>query len=258
MDEKSPIGYYLWMNEDELLMRYKRHLMLPQMDMAGQEKLFAASVLVIGAGGLGSPVLLYLAAAGVGHLNIYDPDLVEVSNLQRQILHDGSKLGRPKSESAQEHLAAINPDVTVTASTERLQADELLAQVASADLVIDCSDNFSTRFEVNRACVAHARPLVSGAVIRMEGQVSVFKGHLADAPCYRCLYQEDEYNDETCTSSGVLGPVVGIIGSIQATEAIKLLTGIGDDLCGRLLLLDAAAMRFNEIRLKKDPGCPVC
>jgi molybdopterin-synthase adenylyltransferase len=244
--------------DDDHLMRYKRHLMLPQLDMAGQEKLLAANVLVIGAGGLGSPVLLYLAAAGVGHLNVYDPDVVEISNLQRQILHDGSKLGRPKTESAQEQLAAINPDVIVTSNSVRLEGDDLQEQVAAADLVIDCSDNFSTRFEVNRACVAHSRPLVSGAVIRLEGQVSVFKGHLADAPCYRCLYQEDEYNDETCTSSGVLGPVVGIIGSIQATEAIKLITGIGDDLCGRLLLLDAASMRFNEIRLKKDPACPVC
>ncbi len=244
--------------DDDLLMRYKRHLMLPQMDMAGQEKLLSSKVLVIGAGGLGSPVLLYLAAAGVGHLSLYDPDQVEVSNLQRQVLHDSDRLGMAKSDSARLRLSAINPGVSLHAVPARLEGDALSDQVASVDLVVDCSDNFTTRFEVNRACVEQSRPLVSGAVIRMEGQVSVFKGHLDDAPCYRCLYREDEYNDETCTSSGVLGPVVGIIGSIQATEAIKLLAGIGTDLCGRLLLLDAAVMRFNEIRLKKDPGCPVC
>lgn len=244
--------------DDAHLMRYKRHLMLPQLDMAGQERLLASRVLVIGAGGLGSPVLLYLAAAGIGHLDVYDPDRVEVSNLQRQVLHDGNMLGKPKSESARQRIAAINPDVTVTASSERLTGDALQEQVSRSDLVIDCSDNFTTRFEVNRACVRHAKPLVSGAVIRMEGQVSVFRGHLPDAPCYRCLYREDDYNDETCTSSGVLGPVVGIIGSIQATEAIKILAGIGDILSGRLLLLDAAAMRFHEVRLQKDPACPVC
>jgi adenylyltransferase/sulfurtransferase len=245
------------MNDDRL-MRYKRHLMLPQLDMAGQQKLLDSKVLVIGAGGLGSPVLLYLAAAGIGYLTFYDPDTVEVSNLQRQVLHDSGQLGRAKSDSARERLNAINPDVHLTAVAESLEGDALTVQVAAADLVVDCSDNFTTRFAVNRACVAQSRPLVSGAVIRMEGQVSVFKGHLDDAPCYRCLYREDEYNDETCTSSGVLGPVVGIIGSIQATEAIKLLAGIGTDLCGRLLLLDAEVMRFNEIRLKKDPACPVC
>jgi adenylyltransferase/sulfurtransferase len=244
--------------DDDHLMRYKRHLMLPQLDMAGQERLLASRVLVIGAGGLGSPVLLYLAAAGIGHLDVYDPDRVEVSNLQRQVLHDGSMLGKPKSESARQRIAAINPDVTVTAHSERLTGEALRVQVSRSDLVIDCSDNFTTRFEVNRACVTQARALVSGAVIRMEGQISVFKGYLPDAPCYRCLYREDDYNDETCTSSGVLGPVVGIIGSMQATEAIKILAGIGDDLCGRLLLLDAATMRFHEISLPKDPACPVC
>lgn len=244
--------------DDLQLMRYKRHLMLPQMDIAGQQKLHDASVLVIGAGGLGSPVLLYLAAAGIGRIVIFDPDQVEISNLQRQILYREGDLGRDKVAAAARALGELNPACRIEFHARRLAGDELDSLVAAIDLVIDCSDNFATRFAINAACVRHARVLVSGAVIRLEGQLSVFAGHRPDMPCYRCLYTEDAYNDETCTSSGVLGPVTGIIGSMQATEAIKVLTGMGQALYGRLLLLDAGAMRFNEIRLRKDPGCPVC
>ncbi|HEC27909.1 MAG TPA: molybdopterin-synthase adenylyltransferase MoeB [Gammaproteobacteria bacterium] len=244
--------------DDNQLLRYKRHLLLPQIDVAGQQRLLDASVLVVGAGGLGSPVLLYLAATGIGKLHFYDDDTVEISNIQRQILFDSSVLGQSKAEAAAERLRAINPDCQVVAVASRLEGEILNAAVADTDLVIDCSDNFSTRFAVNRACVENQKTLLSGAVIRMEGQLSVFNGHKQDMPCYQCLYQPDAYDDETCTSSGVLGPAVGVIGSLLATEAVKCITGIGDTLEGRLLLFDAMAMRFNELKLKKDPACPVC
>ena len=244
--------------DDKQLMRYKRHLMLPQVDIEGQQRLLDASVLVVGTGGLGSPVLMYLAAAGVGKLHLYDDDKVEISNLQRQILFDSSVLGESKADIAAARLRAVNPDCEVVAVASRLEGVLLTEAVAKVDLVIDCSDNFDTRFAVNRSCVEQHKTLVSGAVIRMEGQVSVFSGHHPDKPCYQCLYQPDAYNDETCTSSGVLGPAVGVIGSILATEAVKMIAGIGDSLEGRLLLFDALAMRFNELKLKKDPGCPVC
>ena len=244
--------------DDNQLMRYKRHLMLPQVDIEGQQRLLDASVLVVGTGGLGSPVLMYLAAAGVGTLHLYDDDKVEISNLQRQILFDSSVLGKSKADTAADRLRAVNPDCEVVAVASRLEGERLSDAVAQVDLVIDCSDNFDTRFAVNRACVEQQKTLVSGAVIRLEGQVSVFSGHRPDKPCYQCLYQPDAYNDETCTSSGVLGPAVGVIGSILATEAVKLIAGIGDPLEGRLLLFDAMAMRFNELKLKKDPGCSVC
>lgn len=244
--------------DDNDLMRYKRHLMLPQLDIAGQQRLLDSSVLVVGTGGLGSPVLMYLAAAGIGALHLYDDDTVELSNLQRQILFDSTVLGQSKADTAAARLRAINPDCEVLAVSTRLEGELLNDAVAGVDLVIDCSDNFDTRFAINRACVEQQKTLVSGAVIRMEGQVSVFSGHHPDKPCYQCLYQPDAYNDETCTSSGVLGPAVGVIGSILATEAVKLIAGIGDPLEGRLLLFDALAMRFNELKLKKDPGCPVC
>lgn len=244
--------------DDNQLMRYKRHLMLPQVDIAGQQRLLDASLLVVGTGGLGSPVLMYLAAAGLGKLHLYDDDKVEVSNLQRQILFDSTVLGQSKAETAAARLLAINPDCEVVAVASRLEGDMLSDAIAQVDLVIDCSDNFNTRFAVNQACVEQKKTLLSGAVIRMEGQVSVFSGYHPDKPCYQCLYQPDAYNDESCTSSGVLGPAVGVIGSILATEAVKLITGIGDPLEGRLLLFDALSMRFNELKLKKDPGCPVC
>jgi adenylyltransferase/sulfurtransferase len=244
--------------DDNQLMRYKRHLLLPQIDVAGQQRLLNASVLVVGSGGLGSPVLMYLAAAGIGTLYLYDDDVIEISNLQRQILFDSSVLGLSKAETAASRLAEINPDCKVVAEASRLEAESLKNAVSKVDLVVDCSDNFNTRFAVNQACVENRKTLVSGAVIRMEGQVSIFNGHQKDKPCYHCLYQADAFNDETCTSSGVLGPAVGVIGSIMATEAVKCIIGIGDTLEGRLLVFDAMAMRFNELKLKKDPACPVC
>ena len=244
--------------DDKQLMRYKRHLLLPQIDVAGQQRLLNASVLVVGSGGLGSPVLMYLAAAGVGKLHLYDDDTVEISNLQRQILFDSNVLGQSKAEAAAERLRAINPDCKLVAEASRLEGDALNTAIAEVDLVIDCSDNFRTRFAVNQSCVENRKTLVSGAVIRMEGQLSVFNGHKQGLPCYQCLYQPDAYDDETCTSSGVLGPAVGVIGSLLATEAVKSIVGIGDTLEGRLLLFDAMAMRFNELKLKKDPACRVC
>ena len=244
--------------DDEQLMRYKRHLLLPQLDVAGQQQLLDASVLVIGTGGLGSPVLMYLVAAGVGKIYLYDDDTVEISNLQRQILFDSSVLGLSKVETAAERLRLINSDCDVIAVASRLEGELLVKAISEVDLVIDCSDNFDTRFAVNQACVVQQKTLVSGAVIRMEGQVSVFSGYQADKPCYQCLYQPDAFDDETCTSSGVLGPAVGVIGSLMAAEAVKLLVGMGDSLEGRLLLFDAQVMRFNELKLKKDPGCAVC
>lgn len=244
--------------DDSQLMRYKRHLLLPQIDVAGQRRLLDASVLVVGTGGLGSPVLMYLAAAGVGKLHFFDDDRVEISNLQRQILFDSSVLGQAKADIAAQRLRAVNPDCEVVAVASRLEGEQLSQNVAEVDLVIDCSDNFDTRFAVNKACVENRKTLVSGAVIRMEGQVSVFSGYQSEKPCYQCLYQPDNYNDESCTSSGVLGPAVGVVGSILATEAVKLITGTGDSLEGRLLLFDAQAMRFNELKLKKDPACKIC
>lgn len=244
--------------DDKQLMRYKRHLLLPQIDVAGQQLLLDSSVLVIGTGGLGSPVLMYLAGAGIGKLLLYDDDTVEISNLQRQVLFDSTVMGQSKAKIAAQRLRALNTDCEVIAVASRLEGELLREAVAKVDLVIDCSDNFSTRFAVNMACVENRKTLVSGAVIRMEGQVSVFSGYQPEKPCYQCLYQPDSYNDESCTSSGVLGPVVGVVGSILATEAIKLITGVGDCLEGRLLLFDAQAMRFNELKLKKDLDCPVC
>lgn len=244
------------MTDDERL-RYSRQILLPQFGIAGQERLRAASVLIVGLGGLGSPVAMYLAAAGVGRLFLADFDAVDLSNLQRQIIHTSERVGMAKADSAKIALAALNPGVeliTVKPSLTRARLPELLSQV---DLVMDCCDNFPTRFAVNAACCAAATPLVSGAAIRTEGQVTAFSGQAGD-PCYRCLYPDDGSIDETCSTQGVLAPLVGIIGSIQATEAIKLLTGMGTPLYGRLLLLDAAAMEWRSLRLPADPACPVC
>lgn len=232
--------------------------MLPQVGYEGQQKLLDAHVVVIGAGGLGSPVALYLAAAGVGHLTIADHDVVDLSNLQRQILHDSRDIGRPKVESARTRLAALNPDVDVTALQARIEPQQLQALAQQADVVVDASDNFATRFAVNAACVASATPLVSGAAIRLEGQLSVFVPARADSPCYRCLYREGEEPDQTCTDNGVLAPVVGVIGSLQALETLKLLTGIGATLCGRLLVFDGLYHEWRSLQLRKDPHCPVC
>ncbi|HEB56692.1 MAG TPA: molybdopterin-synthase adenylyltransferase MoeB [Gammaproteobacteria bacterium] len=242
---------------DEQLLRYSRQLMLPQIDVAGQEKLLASRVLLIGLGGLGAPVAIYLAAAGIGQLTLVDFDQVDLSNLQRQIVHRTEDIGRPKVDSARDSLLRLNPEIRVSSLNKKLNEDELLAQVQQADIVVEGSDNFATRFAVNQACVKTCTPLVSGAAIRMEGQVSVYlnNGH---GPCYRCLYKDEGELDSSCSNNGVLAPVVGIIGSIQATEAIKVITGVGKVLDGRLLLLDAMNMDWRSLKLKKDPACPVC
>lgn len=244
--------------DDQQLLRYSRQIMLPQLDLDGQLRLLESSVLIIGAGGLGSPVAMYLAAAGVGRLLINDFDTVELSNLQRQIIHSQNDIGRRKVDSAKDNLSALNSDIKVITYDHQLNHAELAAVVANADLVIDGSDNFPTRFAVNQACVQEGKPLVSGAAIRMEGQVSVFHPAGGNSPCYRCLYSETGEQSETCSETGVLAPVVGIIGSIQATEAIKLLSGMGSSLIGRVLMLDALQMEWRSLKLKKDPGCPVC
>lgn len=244
------------MNDDQLL-RYSRQIMLPAIDFEGQERLLQSRVLIIGMGGLGSPIALYLAAAGVGQLVLADFDKVDLTNLQRQIIHTTDDIGVLKVESARNSLLAINPDCRVETISWLMEEEELAAQVAQADLVIDGSDNFTTRFMINDACVAAQTPLVSGAAIRTEGQVSVFSGKPGE-PCYRCLYGAGGKLDETCSENGVLAPVVGIIGSIQATEAIKVLTGAGEPLTGRLLLLDALEMEWRTLKLKADPACTTC
>jgi len=244
--------------DDQQLLRYSRQIMLPQFDVAGQQRLLDSHVLIIGMGGLGSPVAIYLAAAGVGQLTLVDFDSVDLSNLQRQIAHTTADIGRPKVESARECLLALNPEVQVEVIAHKLEGDELAAVIAAADVVIDASDNFATRFQLNDACVAARKPLVSGAAIRMEGQVAVFHNELDDSPCYRCLYRDEGELAQTCSENGVLAPVVGVIGALQATEAIKVLTGMGETLGGRLMLWDAMGMEWRTMKLKKDPGCPVC
>lgn len=244
--------------DDNQLLRYSRQILLPQFGTDGQQTLLDSRVLVIGAGGLGSPAALYLAAAGVGHIVIADDDCVDLSNLQRQILHRHSDIGKPKVDSAKDTLNALNPDVEVTALHARLQGDTLKTEVAKADLVVDASDNFDTRFAVNRACVETATPLVSGAAIRMEGQLAVFIPDNPDSPCYRCLYREGNDPEQTCADNGVLSPVVGIVGSLQALEAIKVLLDLGDTLCGRLLIFDGMHNEWRSMKLRRDPACPVC
>jgi adenylyltransferase/sulfurtransferase len=242
---------------DDQLLRYSRQILLPDFGIAGQERLRAASVLIVGLGGLGSPVALYLAAAGVGRLLLADFDSVELSNLQRQIIHSSERIGMPKTESARIALHALNPEVELVGISHALSGEGLAELVAEVDLVLDCCDNFTTRFAVNAACVAARVPLVSGAAIRLEGQVTAFSGQ-PGGPCYRCLYPNEGDLDDTCSANGVLAPVVGIIGSLQAAEAIKILTGLGTPLYGRLLLLDAATMDWRRLRLHADPACPVC
>ncbi len=244
--------------DDELLTRYSRHILLPQVGIEGQQKLLAARVLIVGMGGLGSPLAMYLAASGIGHLAIADFDRVELSNLQRQIIHRTDDIGRTKVDSARATLLGLNPTIKITPLPERMSEDVLREQIALADVVADASDNFTTRFALNAACVIARKPLVSGAAIRMEGQVTVFRADLTDSPCYRCLYQEQGETRENCSQLGVLAPLLGIIGSVQATEVIKVLLGIGETLQGRVLLLDALRMEWRSLRLRKDPVCPVC
>ena len=244
--------------EDEQLLRYSRQIMLPQIDALGQQKLLDSTALIVGMGGLGSPVAMYLASAGVGHLLLADFDTVELSNLQRQILHGTDDIGKAKVDSAYETLKQLNPDITITRYKNKLDDAALNDLVPQVDIVIDGCDNFATRFAVNRACVKHQVPLVSGAAIRFEGQVSVFPNNSSGAPCYQCLYKEDGEEEQRCSENGVLAPITGMIGSIQAIEAIKVLLNIGTALSNKLLLVDGLNMDIRVLKLAKDPHCPVC
>lgn len=245
------------MNDNQLL-RYSRQIMLPQIDIEGQQKLLAAHVLIVGAGGLGSPAAIYLAAAGVGKLSIFDDDEVDLSNLQRQIAHYTADIGMDKVISTRQTLNRLNPDVDVRAVKQRLSGEALAQEVNAADVVLDCSDNFATRFAINKTCVEQRRPLVSGAAIRFEGQISVFTPGSNDSPCYNCLYHFDGEEQLNCSTNGVIAPLTGIIGSIQAMEAMKLIMAVGETLTGRLLLLDGLTMEWNTMRFRKNPNCPTC
>ncbi|MDD5248860.1 MAG: molybdopterin-synthase adenylyltransferase MoeB [Rhodocyclaceae bacterium] len=245
--------------DDHQLLRYSRHILLPEIGVEGQEKLLAARALIVGAGGLGSPAAYYLASAGVGTVVLADGDTVDLTNLQRQILHSTAAIGWRKAESGARTLAAINPECQVVAVTERLAGAALDAQVAACDVVLDCCDNFATRHAVNRACVRHRVPLVSGAAIRFDGQVAVFDSRRDDAPCYHCLFPESQDVEEMrCAIMGVFAPLTGIVGTVQAAEALKVLIGCGETLAGRLLLLDGLAMEWRSITVPRDPDCAVC
>ena len=246
------------MNDDQLL-RYSRHILLDEIGVEGQTRLLGSHALVIGAGGLGSPVVLYLGTAGVGRITLVDDDTVDLTNLQRQIAHNLARVGQPKADSARQTIHAINPDVQVLPVTKRADAAWLDAAVQDADVVIDCSDNFQTRQAVNLACVQHRKPLVSGAAIGFDGQVSVYDIRQTGAPCYACIFPADSTFEEVrCATMGVFAPLVGIIGTVQAAEALKLLAGIGQSLAGRLQMLDARSMEWTEIRMARQPGCAVC
>jgi molybdopterin/thiamine biosynthesis adenylyltransferase len=243
---------------DEQLLRYNRQIMLPQIDVEGQQKLLDAHVLIIGMGGLGSPAAIYLTAAGIGALTLVDFDSVELTNLQRQIVHHNDDIGIPKVDSAKRNLLSINPDVQITTIDIKPDKQTLEKLVQQADVVLDASDNYETRFAINAACVAHRVPLVSGAAIRFEGQISVFDKRRQDSPCYNCLYPVSDDEEQTCSENGILAPVVGIIGSMQALEAIKVICAVGETLVGRLLVFDALSMNWRSMQLKPDPACPVC
>ncbi|QXI37782.1 molybdopterin-synthase adenylyltransferase MoeB [Pseudomonas xantholysinigenes] len=246
------------MLSDQELLRYSRQILLSQIDIDGQLRLKQSKALVIGLGGLGSPVALYLAAAGVGELHLADFDTVDLTNLQRQVIHDSASVGMSKVDSAIKRLQAINPEITLVAHRQALDEDSLAAAVAAVDVVLDCSDNFATREAVNAACVVAGKPLVSGAAIRLEGQLSVFDTRHDTSPCYHCLYGHGSEAELTCSEAGVIGPLVGLVGSLQALEALKLLAGFGEPLVGRLLLIDALSTRMRELRVKRDPACAVC
>ena len=246
------------MNDEELL-RYSRHILLQDFDVAGQQSLLSARVLIVGAGGLGCPAAMYLASAGVGQMTLVDDDAVELSNLQRQIGHASADIGKPKVTSLAESLHALNPAVQVETLPQRLQADAMQALVEKADVVLDCSDNFATRFALNAACVKARKPLVSGAAVRAEGQLAVFDVRQPQSPCYRCLYSDDGSDTAAnCAENGVLAPLVGVVGSLQAVEAIKVLSGFGDSSVGKLLVMDIKHNHWRQLTLKKDPACPVC
>lgn len=244
------------MNDQDLL-RYSRQILLPEIDVTGQQQLQAATVLIMGLGGLGSPAALYLAAAGIGKLILADPDIVEISNLQRQIIHGTGDIGQPKVQSAEQSLTHINPDCQISTLHSELSEQELDTIVSQCDLVLDCTDNFDTRFLINRVCKQNQVALVSGAAIRWEGQISLFTGQPGDA-CYQCLYDDTGNMDENCTSNGVIAPLVGIIGSLQALEAIKWLTQQGSRLENTLLIFDALNMQWRNLKIPQDRNCPVC
>jgi molybdopterin-synthase adenylyltransferase len=245
--------------DDAQLLRYSRHILLNELGVEGQEALLASHALIIGAGGLGSPVALYLGSAGVGRITVVDHDVVDETNLQRQIAHNLARVGHPKAQSIVEAIAAINPDVQVTPIVQRADETLLNELIAQADVVLDCTDNFATRHAINRACVKHRKPLVSGAAIRMDGQLSVFDARTPGNPCYACVFPESADLEETrCATMGVFAPLVGIVGTMQAAEALKLLTGLGSRLTGKLLMLDGRDLAFNEIALPQNPQCAVC
>lgn len=246
------------MNDHQLL-RYSRHILLPEIDVSGQEALLNSHILIVGAGGLGSPAAFYLAASGVGEITLCDGDTVDLTNLQRQIIHQTASIGLSKAHSAQKTLTGINPDIKITSLSAFANEDKLQSLVPKADAVIDASDNFTTRHNVNKACVTHKKPLITGAAIRFEGQVSVFDLRQSTSPCYHCLYPiEGETEDMPCAMMGVFAPLTGIIGSIQAAETLKILLNIGKTLNGRLQLLDGLTMNWRTLRLYKDPACNVC
>lgn len=244
---------------DEQLLRYSRHILLDALGIEGQERILATHALIVGAGGLGSPAALYLASAGIGKITLVDDDTVDFTNLQRQILHTQARVGIAKAESGRQALTAINPDIAIIPWQQRLSGETLDALVATADVVLDCTDNFATRHAINRACVHHRKPLVSGAAIRFDGQISVYDLRRDDSPCYHCLFPEgDDVEEVRCAVMGVFAPLTGIIGTMQAAEALKLAAGIGESLTGRLLLLDALEMEWRTVRFRKDAGCTVC
>jgi molybdopterin/thiamine biosynthesis adenylyltransferase len=246
------------MNDNQLL-RYSRHILLDEIGIEGQEKLLAAHALVIGAGGLGSPAAYYLASAGIGRITLVDNDTVDLTNLQRQILHTTDRVGQAKAQSGRQTLAQINPEIEIVALTERAEGARLDELVSQATVVLDCSDNFTTRHAVNQSCVTHRVPLVSGAAIKFDGQISVFDTRAADAPCYACLFPPDQQFEEVlCSTMGVFAPLVGIIGTMQAAEALKLAANVGETLAGRLLLLDARSMEWTSIKVARNTACTVC
>lgn len=246
------------MLSDNELLRYSRQILLSQIDVEGQLKLKQSRVLIVGLGGLGSPVALYLAAAGVGTLHLADFDALDLTNLQRQVLHETAMVGRSKADSAQARLQAMNPEVQLVLHKTPMDEAQLLHLLDEVDVVMDCTDNFAIREAMNRACVAKQVPWVSGAGIRVGGQITVFDPRRAESPCYHCLYGEGDEAELTCSEAGVLGPLVGLVGSLQALEALKLLVGFGETLCGRLLLIDALTTRFRELKVRRDLGCAVC
>jgi len=244
--------------DDSTLLRYNRQIMMPPVGIEGQQKIMDSTVLIVGLGGLGSPVAMYLASSGVGHLVLNDFDEVDLSNLQRQIVHTTTSVGTPKVESAIETLKALNPEIRLTGLNNKLNREEIFEQVSCADVVVDATDNFDIRFAVNEACVNTRTALVSGAAIRMEGHLIVYRPDLDDSACFRCLYSPEDEPQERCSETGVLGSLCGTIGSLQATEVLKIIANLGPATYGRLVLFDAARTEWQEVRIHKDPSCPVC